>query len=279
MGYGKAIELFLADGTNNGIVTAELSNWSGKAIKIPRIDIKQSTRDDITLPGVYFLLCEDNDGTMSAYIGEAENVKERLLIHINDYNSEKEKYYWATAIIFTGRDLNKTLIRYLENRLVEIAYTSGKYKVLTKNTYKKTIIKESQKAIMEEFIDNIKILLKTLGYDFLEAPEKPESSSVLLYCKGNGASATGFVSSNGFTVLAGSVVSNHIVPSFETNVVSWFKLRKRLESDGTIVNNTLTKDYEFSSPSAASAITLGRPSNGNIDWKDAKGKALKEIII
>ena len=71
----------------------------------------------------------------------------------------------------------------------------------------------------------------------------------------------------------------HIVPSFETNVVSWFKLRKRLESDGTIVNNTLTKDYEFSSPSAASAITLGRPSNGNIDWKDAKGKALKEIII
>ncbi|MDD4000675.1 MAG: hypothetical protein PHX62_07260 [Bacilli bacterium] len=33
MGYGKTIELFLADGTNNGIVTAELSNWSGKAIK------------------------------------------------------------------------------------------------------------------------------------------------------------------------------------------------------------------------------------------------------
>ncbi|MDD4000677.1 MAG: DUF4357 domain-containing protein [Bacilli bacterium] len=41
----------------------------------------------------------------------------------------------------------------------------------------------------------------------------------------------------------------------------------------------MTKDYEFSSPSDASAITLGRPSNGNIDWKDAKGKALKEIII
>lgn len=114
MGYGKTIELFLADGTKKGVVFAELSNWNGKAIKIPRIDIKQSTRDDITLPGVYFLLFEDNDGTTSDYIGEAENVKERLPIHINDYDSGKEKYYWATAIIFTGSDLNKTLIRYLK---------------------------------------------------------------------------------------------------------------------------------------------------------------------
>lgn len=50
----------------------------GKQLKIPRINIKQSTRDDIINPGVYFLLCVDDDGTMSAYIGEAENVKERL---------------------------------------------------------------------------------------------------------------------------------------------------------------------------------------------------------
>lgn len=142
MAYGKTIELFLAEGTNNGVVTAELSNWSGKAIKIPRIEIKQSTRDDITEPGVYFLLCEEADGTTSAYIGEAENVKERLMIHINDYNAGKEKYYWATSIIFVGRDLNKTLIRYLENRLVETALISAKYKVLTKCTYKKTIIIE-----------------------------------------------------------------------------------------------------------------------------------------
>lgn len=278
MAYGKTIELFLADGTNNGIVTAELSNWSGKAIKIPRIEIKQSTRDDITEPGVYFLLCEEADGTTSAYIGEAENVKERLMIHINDYNAGKEKYYWATSIIFVGRDLNKTLIRYLENRLVETALISGKYKVLTKSTYKKTIIKESQKANMEEFIDNIKILLKTLGYDFLEAPEKPESTDTMLYCKGNGASATGFVSTNGFTVLSGSTVSNHTVNSFATNVVSWYKLRIKLEEDGTIVNGILTKDYEFSSPSAASAIMLGRPSNGNTDWKDTSGISLKDLM-
>lgn len=278
MAYGKTIELFLANGTNDSVVTAELSNWSGKAIKIPRIDIKQTQREDITNPGVYFLLCENENGTTSAYIGEAENVKDRLVTHINDYNTGKELYYWATAIIFIGRDLNKTLIRYLEKRLVEIANESGKYNVLTKNTYKNTIIKESQKANMEEFIDNIKILLKVLRYDFLEASSKPTMAQKILYCKGNNALATGFVSSNGFTVIKNSIISDHTVPSFETNVVSWFELRNKLETDGTITNGMFTKDYEFSSPSAASAIVLGRPSSGNNDWKDEKGTSLKDLL-
>lgn len=43
MAYGKAIELFLVDGDANGLVTAELSNWNGKAIKIPRTDVKDCT--------------------------------------------------------------------------------------------------------------------------------------------------------------------------------------------------------------------------------------------
>lgn len=36
MAYGKSIELFLVNGTADSIITAELSNWNGKAIKIPR---------------------------------------------------------------------------------------------------------------------------------------------------------------------------------------------------------------------------------------------------
>lgn len=54
MAYGKTIKLFWVDGNYDGIITAELSNWDGKGIKIPRIDVKKSQRDDITLPGVYF---------------------------------------------------------------------------------------------------------------------------------------------------------------------------------------------------------------------------------
>lgn len=92
--------------------------------------------------------------------------------HLRDYNSEKEKYYWSTAIIFIGRDLNKALIRYLENRFVEIARELKRYLVLTKNTYRNTVMKESQIAAMEEFIENVKVLLGALGFKVLEPLDK-----------------------------------------------------------------------------------------------------------
>ena len=136
MAYRKAIELFLVNGTAESLITAELSNWNGKAIKIPRTEVSSCDREDIKGVGIYFLICQEDDGTDSVYTGEAENVLDRLTQHLRDYQSGKEKYYWNTAVIFVGRDLNKALIRYLENRFVEIAKECGRYTVLTKNTYK-----------------------------------------------------------------------------------------------------------------------------------------------
>ena len=277
MSYGKAIELFLVNGTADSLITAELSNWNGKAIKIPRTEVAACTREDIRGAGVYFLICQQDDGTDATYIGEAENVHERLCQHLRDYQSGKEKYYWNTAVVFVGRDLNKALIRYLENRFVEIAKDCGRFAVLTKNTYKNTVMKESQIASMEEFIDNVKILINTLGYRILVPVPQANDNTVYLYCKGPGASGKGFVSAGGFTVMRGSLVSDHTVPSFETRGKAYFNLRKALEADGTITERSFTKDYEFSAPSAASAVILGRTSNGNIDWKTADGTTLKEL--
>ena len=94
MAYGKSIELFLVNGTADSLITAELSNWNGKAIKIPRIEVSACNRDDIKQAGVYFLFCKEDNGKDSVYIGEAENVKERLVQHLRDAQAEKEKYYW-----------------------------------------------------------------------------------------------------------------------------------------------------------------------------------------
>ena len=277
MAYGKSIELFLVNGTADSLITAELSNWNGKAIKVPRTEVSGCNRDDIKGAGVYFLICQEDDGTDSVYIGEAENVQDRLAQHLRDYQSGKEKYYWNTAVIFVGRDLNKALIRYLENRFVEIAKECGRYAVLTKNTYKNTVMKESQVASMEEFIDNVKILINTLGYKVLVPVPQANDDTVYLYCKGSDGSAKGFVSAGGFTVLKGSMVSDHIVPSLETRGKSYFNLRNALVKDGVIVDRTFTRDYEFNAPSAASAVVMGHTSNGNVDWKTAEGTKLKDL--
>ena len=277
MAYGKAIELFLVNGTADSLITAELSNWNGKAIKIPRTEVSTCDREDIKGVGIYFLICQEDDGTDSVYIGEAENVLDRLTQHLRDYQSGKEKYYWNTAVIFVGRDLNKALIRYLENRFVEIAKECGRYTVLTKNTYKNTVLKEAQIASMEEFIDNVKILINTLGYKVLVPVPKANDETIYLYCKGSGASAKGFVSAGGFTVLEGSTVSDHTVPSLETKGKSYYNLRNALIKDGTISDRVFTRDYEFKAPSAASAVILGHTSNGNVDWKTADGTKLKDL--
>lgn len=277
MTYGKAIELFLVNGTADSLVTAELSNWNGKAIKIPRTEVSACDRNDIRGVGVYFLICQEDDGTDSVYIGEAENVLDRLVQHLRDYQSGREKYYWNTAVIFVGRDLNKALIRYLENRLVEIAKDCGRYAILTKNTYKNTVLKEAQIASMEEFIDNVKILINTLGYKVLMPVPKATDDTVYLYCKGSGASAKGFVSAGGFTVTKGSLVSDHTVPSFEMRGKNYYNLRKALIRDGVIEERAFSRDYEFNAPSAASAVILGRTSNGKDDWKTSDGVKLKDL--
>lgn len=122
MAYGKSVNLFLVNGKADSLVVAMLSNWNATALRIPRIEVSDCNRSEFQQPGVYFLICTDqNTGEKSVYIGESDNVRARLMQPIQDYNSEKEKYYWNSAVCFTGPTLNKTLVRYLEKRAVEIA--------------------------------------------------------------------------------------------------------------------------------------------------------------
>ncbi|MCF0231881.1 MAG: GIY-YIG nuclease family protein [Enterococcus sp.] len=274
MQYGKTIEMFLVDGDASKRVTAELSNWNGKAIKIPRTMVSDCDRVDLKGVGVYFLFCE-NEGRDALYIGEAENVLDRLQQNLRDYKAGKVPYYWSTAVAFIGRDLNKAFIRYLEYRFCEEAVFCERAELLTKNTYKNTVLKESQIASMEEFIDNAKVLLSALGYRALTPIPKAEDKTLYFYCNLRGANAKGFVSDGGFTVLKGSKVSEDTVKSF-SRYGCYYSLRCKLEEGGTILDGKFQVDFEFDSPSAASSVVAGRLSNGNTDWKTEKGEKLKD---
>lgn len=268
--HGKTIELFLVNGTADSLVTAELSNWNGKAVKIPRNEVKDCTREDIRNAGVYFLICKDEQDKNAVYIGEAENVQERLIQHIRS----DEDYYWQTAVAFFGNDLNKASIRYLEHRLVEIAKACCQYEILTKNTYKNTVLKESQIESMEEFIENIQILINTLGYKILEPKPNASSDTVYFYCSGKEANAKGFVSTNGFTVVKDSQITTNNNPSFVKS--NYVKLQNQLIENKIIVNGKFVQDYEFASPSAAAAVILGRNSNGQLEWKTADKISMRD---
>jgi hypothetical protein len=124
--FGKTIKLFLIDGEPSGRMTCELSNWTGKAYKIPRLKVKDCTdRPDLLNPGVYLLFGKNETSKDLVYIGEAETVFKRLTQHLN------QKDFWTEAIIFISKDenLNKAHIKYLENRLFDLAKSVNRYQV------------------------------------------------------------------------------------------------------------------------------------------------------
>lgn len=143
MKRGKSLKIFLMDGIPNGRWMCELSNWTGKAYKIPRTYYKQCIdRNELRTPSIYFLFGhDDNSGKPVAYIGETEDAINRLGEHIQ--NSKKD--YWTEAVVFINKDdhLNKAHIKYLESRFFEIVNEVGRYLVMNTQPPKKSLILDS----------------------------------------------------------------------------------------------------------------------------------------
>lgn len=277
--FGKTIKLFLIDGEPNGRMTCELSNWTGKAYKIPRILIKESySREDLQSPGIYLLFGQNEDGKGLVYIGEAETIIDRLKQHVS------QKEFWTEVILFISKDenLNKAHIKYLESRLYEITKKVNHYELENNTIPSKSSISESEIAEMEEFIENIKLLTNTLGHRVFETlvsaeTNKTKKSNTFYIKAARGANGFGIPSSKGFIVFRNSEVATSTTESMQKSLKN---IRQRLIENGTIIKSdkglVFDKDFEFSSPSTAAAILMGRNANGLKEWKLKSGKTLKE---
>ena len=278
MKFGKTIKIFLIDGDPNGRMSCELSNWTGKAYKIPRIKIKEcSDRDDLVSTGVYLLFGKDEQGKDQVYIGEAESILKRLNQHL------ATKDFWNETIVFISKDenLNKAHIKYLENRLHDITKTANRYKIENSITPTQSSISESDRAEMEEYIENIKMLVNTLGHKVFDDKRdlKPKTKQEQFIIKAaRGADAQGEPTSDGFVVFKGSKATSTTVNSITQNFVN---LRQKLIEEKVIIQKDdyfeFPDDYIFSSPSTAASIVLGRNANGLTEWKQKDGKTLKEF--
>ena len=278
MKFGKTIKIFLIDGDPNGRMSCEISNWSGKAYKIPRIKIKDCTdRHDLVSTGVYLLFGKTDDGRDQVYIGEAESILKRLNQQLN------QKDFWFEAIVFISKDenLNKAHIKYLENRLHDIAVLAKRYQVENSVIPTQSSISESDRSEMEEYIENIKMLVNTLGHKVFDEKReiKPKQKQEVFMIKAiRGADAQGEPTSDGFVVFKGSKAAvstvNIISPSF-INFRQTLIDKAVLKLVGDVFE--FAEDYIFSSPSTAAVIVMGRNANGLLEWKLSNGKNLKEF--
>jgi hypothetical protein len=279
--FGKTIRLFLLEGSTNSLVTAELSNWTGIGVKVPRIKVKEyGLRPEFQKPGVYILFGKDeNDKDKNvAYIGEAEKISERLIKQLSD------KEFWNEVIFFSAKDkyLNKASVKYLENRLHQIASKAGRYSI-NQNIPTKSELSEAEQAELEEFLSNIKILTSTLGHNIFESLEETLESNKekeqIFYCKnGAGAKASGSPSTEGFIVFKDSLFMLKEQPSLSESIRTE---RAKMVTDGILMPQgeflQLTRHYTANSSSRAAAMTLARSASGPLEWKTEKGILLKQF--
>jgi hypothetical protein len=283
---GQTLELYFVNGKPDGMLTAEVFNWTGHVLVTPRTQIPEALRRrEAQYTGVYVLFGEQN-GSELAYIGEGEDMSDRIKSH------EAKKDWWTKVILVTSQanTLNKAHIKYLEARLVEEAKNIGRIALENGNTPARPSLKEAERANMEGFLDYLLMVLPAIGVDTFKQNKRPKlnreevraaASPVFeLVTKKHGLHARAIIEDADFVVLEGSTARSEW-SGRGSEQTSYAKLHGDLITNGVLVRDgelcRFTQNVAFGSPSAAGAAVNGRPTNGTIEWKiEGSGKTYKD---
>lgn len=285
---GRTVRLFLVDGSPAGLITAEIMNWSGHVLAGPRSGLKKFlARPELDRTGVYFLFgrAPQDPDTLAVYIGESDNVRKRLIQH----NGSEVNAFWERTCVVTSKDQNitKAHARYLESRLIAITDEAGRVSLANSTAPVPLPLPEADQSDMEFFIEQIRLILPVLGFEFLRskpkrfqpdnaesriAGSKAENPVFEIVSKKWNLKAQAVEIDGEFVVLSGS----QAVAEWQqegSSGSSYGKLRDKLVQNGKLITEvsstlaTFVEDTPFSSPSAASAVIFGRADNGRKSWR------------
>lgn len=281
---GRSVRLFLVDGVPNGVMTAEVVNWTGHLLLAPRSRLAEvMQRAEAQKTGVYLLFGDivQIGDPRPVYVGESDNVGRRILQHSKNEDREFEKF-----CIITSKDLNltKAHARFLENRLSNLARNSGRAHIQNVIDPAVGILPESDVADMEYFVEQVRLVLPVLGFDILrdkfvppsitskevvrESETKTEIVPLVLRPSRKGLHATAVERDGEIIVRKGSLAE--LSPEFAMN--QYASLRERLRHEKKLIPNSdntflvFEEDVLFASPSAAAAVIYGRNANGRTSW-------------
>lgn len=106
------------------------------------------------------------------------------------------------VVISKDNYLNKAHVKFLENSFYNLSKRASRSVIINNTVPTCSSVSEYDKAMLEEFIDNARLLVSTLRYKFFEpSVSKKNSKKNLFYIKAaRGADATGSVVSDGKTL-------------------------------------------------------------------------------
>lgn len=290
---GRSLELFYIDGHPDGMITAELFNWTGHVFVTPRTRLTEALkREEAGYAGVYLLLGE-KEGQDFAYIGEAEDLGVRLKQHA----AASDKDWWETAVLVSAsaNRLNKAHVKYLEARLIVMAREIGHTPLHNGNSPKLPGLTEADIAKMEAFLASLMVVLPAIRVDMFIQRSRPAGSSRLIpvfeTSEDDGRSednehtqaarfilnkpkldltAKAIFQNGEFIIEAGSQARSDWYGEGGQSA-SYQPLHDELVRSGILqmagTHRVFTKDYAFRSPSAAAAVVFGHSVSGPAAWK------------
>ncbi|KAF5308440.1 hypothetical protein FQR65_LT18125 [Abscondita terminalis] len=258
---GRQIRLFYVDGQHNGIVRAELMNWTGYVYAAPRASLKQLIeKEDAHGSGIYFLIskAQELEGKYSVYIGETVNGILRMQHH--DYNKD----FWDTVILVqlsTYQFIKKKTLYQLENKQ-ELKNYAGK-------------LSDADISDMETFFDNLSFVLPALGANVLtpitSIPDHHSNSILALKERGdvefmlssrdNKVAGQAYIKDGVFYVRQGSIGKKQQTQSQHNYIINQ---RQSLIDKGMIRIDDekieFTQDVAFTSIVTTSCDVIGHPA-------------------
>jgi len=287
---GQSLELYFVDGNPDGMLTAEVFNWTGHVLMVPRTQLKEGlSRAETKSTGVYILM-GDVDGDTTAYIGESEDVGARVRNHAS------KKDWWDKVIFVTtkGDSLHKAHVKFLESRLVDRAKKVGKVKLDNGNMPPLSSLSEACRSNMESFLDFLFLVLPALRIDMFLEKTRPEASveidldeslkvqSIIFQTvsKRHKLKATAILRDGEFIVQKGSLARIKWSGDLTEKTYYW-KLFEELVKSGILRKDgnkrIFSENYAFTSPSAAGAMVHGRSCKGPTEWKvQSDGRTYRE---
>jgi hypothetical protein len=269
---GRSLELFFIDGRPDGMLTAEVFNWTGHVLMTPRTQVSEALkRKEADFAGIYILFGEKDEKPL-VYIGEAENVADRIRNH------DIKKDWWTSAVLITSSDnkLNKAHVKYLEARLIRLAVTINKTNLDNATNPSLPSLTEASRANMEAFLENILIVLPALRINcFVEGarPDQPpdgKTATFELRVMSRDIHATAKLIDDEFVVQKGSIIAKSWnSPGYEDT--GYAHLYEELVKSGITQvqaeHRVSVQNYAFTSASAAASVVNGHPTAGPLVWK------------
>lgn len=283
MNNWKTIITYLVNWDATSIKTVEFSNRLIKWIYVPRKDFKDAIkREELNNSWIYLLLWEDEEWNLLAYLWQATILWKRL----NDHYKDSNKDFWNIAIAFTYKDwtLNESDINFLERELIKEAKNAWRYVIKNGNWWNNGLIQEYRIPDMIEFIDDLKILLESLGFKLfkeLVSKEELKNEDNVYYLTARWTKWKVIFTNEWFIVLKWSRWPKSLVDSMIKN--KWYAYRKRPKLlEKWIIKEewdeiVFIKDYVFNSPSWVSDFLTWRSTNWWLLLKNKDWKTLDEI--